>query len=361
MQIMISVIDFTNNTLKNPNYLAYGIDLMDLFQNYMNSDVTYDGEAYIKKLDKFKYSTSGSVSGVRSFSQRKLSMSTDMSVLWKDLGGIDMYAQDETMYLIVPMLDNAAYAFDTEVDLFKKGPSLTSDINEEWFSNNRQNIIDFLNSIDINKTGETYTDEDGTVSYEYKMTIPQGQGKFIFDLLGMDMPDHDIIYSMFLDKHYSTKRIEFDLSRALDGASLVVTGDHLNTCIFSLDLPEGEKSVMTIVRNGNITYTNAFNTNITYYTNVGKIYAIDHSTTMDYVENGMSCTLADITLKRDDMIIGEGTCKGTITKTPPEYDVFKDVAVPLDTIEVINWKVVRDDSEAFINDMIDRAKTNLVH
>lgn len=67
-------------------------------------------------------------------------------------------------------------------------PDLTSDIDKTWFKDHMQDIADLTKQISIDQTGKTIEDEDGTVSEEFVITIPQGCGQFIWDLLGIDAP-----------------------------------------------------------------------------------------------------------------------------------------------------------------------------
>lgn len=362
MQLLVSVLSFSEHTLENPGYLAYNIDLMDLFTNYMNADISFEGNAYIKKMDKFMYSTTGDVAGYRSFTQKKLSMSTDLNVLWANLGGIDAYAHKDTVYVIVPMLDNTSFGFDTDINLFKKGPQLTSDISNEWFRDNYAHIVGFMQKIKIEKTGNVYENpESQEKSYEYKVTTPAGEGKFIFDLLGLDMPDHDIVVSIYLNKWYQTRKIEFDLSRAIDGASLTICDKNMGTCIFKVDLPDNEKMISTLVRNSEIQYANSFNSNTIYYTNSGRVLTTDCIIETKYTDNGMKGKVTELVSKKDGKVVAEGYLEGQITKLAPiEEDLFSTIKVPADEIELMDWKALRDDTESFVNDLIGKAKENLI-
>ena len=355
-QLLVSVISFSSSTLDNNDYLFYGIDLMDLFQNYMNSDVEYEGSAYFTRVKGFDFTSSGSIKGERSFSQRKMSCESDMNVLWADLGGVNLYAEDETVYMIVPMLDDMAFAFDTGVDLFRKGPSFTSDVDEQWFKDNAQNILDFLQSIDIDKTGDVYLDEDGEESYEYKMTIPQGQGQFIWDLLGTDGPDYDIVASIYLNKYYQTRRIVFDVSRVMEGTTIELCGDNTSTLIITDELPDNEKATMTIKRNGDVGYTNAFNAELIYEANNGNTYDMTSTITMDYIEDGMDVKISDIALTSGNETLASGHCSGSVKKVTINKDVFADVTTDLSALEPIDWKTIRDDTQGFVNDMISKSK-----
>ena len=104
VRVLASVINFSESTLKSDDYLAYNIDLKDLFRNYTNADVRYSGSAYIKQLKSFPYSISGSIKGERSPEQKKFSCKADLDVLVLNVGKMDLYAKDSSVYLVAPIL-----------------------------------------------------------------------------------------------------------------------------------------------------------------------------------------------------------------------------------------------------------------
>ena len=85
---------------------------------------------------------------------------------------------------MVPMLDNLSYAMTTSNTYFKKAPELKHDIDQEWFHDNFSNIIELTRQIQNEETGKTRTDSDEVKSHEYLVTIPEGSGGFIWELLG---------------------------------------------------------------------------------------------------------------------------------------------------------------------------------
>ena len=129
-----------------------------------------------------------------------------------------------TVYFMVPMLDNLSYAMTTGNTYFKKAPELTHDIDQEWFHDNFSNIIELTRQIQIEETGKTRTDSDDVKSHEYLVTIPEGSGDFIWELLGMDAPDYDIRISLYLTGLCRMSRMEVDLSDITKGASMIIDG-----------------------------------------------------------------------------------------------------------------------------------------
>ncbi len=358
VRLLLSVVSFSEKTLSSQNYLAYDINLENLFSDYTNSDIKYSGNAYVKKVKGFPYSLSGSISGERSLAQKKFSCESNMNVLVLNVGELDFYAEDQTIYVVAPMLGDLSYGFDTGLDLFKKGPSFTQDLTKEWFHENKGNIINFINSIDIQKTGDTYTDDDNITSEEYAITIPQGQGDFIWDLLGMNAPDHDINASVFLDKHCQIRKVIFDLSYKTEGAYLTVSGENCNTMELYVPLPDDEVFIWTLTRNGNIKYTNAFTNNMTYNTEDGTVYTIDFDLTMNFVDSGISAEAQNITVKENSTVLLEGYCNASIENVSDMRDVFEDIDTDLDSVTVIDWAQIRNDTASFIDDVIDKAREN---
>ena len=358
-RLLASIINFSESTLNNPDYLAYNIDLKDLFINYTNADIEYSGNAYIKKLEGFPYSINGTIKGQRSTNQKKFSCKSDLDVLVMDVGSVDFYAKDQTVYLSAPILGGLAYGFDTDSNLFLEAPDLTNDINHEWFHNNKKNIFNFVRNIDIKKTNVVYVDEDGTKCDELKITIPQGEGKFIWDLLGMNIPDHDINCSVFLDKHNHTRNITFDLSYKTKGAYISISGKNFSTIELLSPLPDNEKVVATIKRNGENNYTNSFVNNITYTTNLGKKYSMDFNMLMNFVDDGIKFEATDVTIKNDDLVLAQGYVNGRVATVENMGDVFENAGVDLSDVEVIDWDTIKNDTASFIDDAISQARENV--
>ena len=70
-----------------------------------------------------------------------------MDVLTLNVGEMDFYMNPNTVYFMVPMLDNLSYAMTTSNTYFKKAPELTHDIDQEWFHDNFSNIIELTRQI----------------------------------------------------------------------------------------------------------------------------------------------------------------------------------------------------------------------
>lgn len=359
VRVLASVINFSESTLKSSDYLAYNIDLKDLFRNYTNADISYTGSAYIKKVKGFPYSISGSIKGERSPEQKKFSCKADLDVLVLNVGKMDVYAEDDTIYLVAPMLGNISYGFDTNENLFLKAPNLNNDINREWFHNNKKNIFNFIRKIDIKKTDKTYTDEDGTKATEFAVTIPKGEGDFIWELLGMDAPDHDIKSYIYLDKFNHTRKLVFDLSYKRKGAYISIYGKNLSTLELFSPLPDNEQVIATIKRDGNTTYTNAYTNNITYTTNAGDKFTIDSGALLNYVDDGIKMELTDLVVAKNSTSLAEGYVKGKIKQVDDMGDVFKNAGADLSHVDIIDWDEIKNDTASFIDDVISKARDNV--
>ncbi|WP_028243024.1 hypothetical protein [Pseudobutyrivibrio ruminis] len=359
VRVLASVINFSESTLKSDDYLAYNIDLKDLFRNYTNADIRYSGSAYIKKLKGFPYSISGSIKGERSPEQKKFSCKSDLDVLVLNVGKMDLYAEDSNIYLVAPMLGDASFGFDTGENLFLKAPNLNNDINREWFHSNKKNIYNFVNSIEINKTGETYVDEDGTEADEFAITIPQGEGDFIWQLLGMDAPDHDIKSFIYLDKFNHTRKLVFDLSYKTKGAYISIYGKNLSTLELYSPLPDNEEVTATIKRDGNSNYTNAYFDNITYKTTAGDTFTVDCGVLLNYIDDGIKIEMTNIDVAKNETILAEGYVKGKIKTVENMGDVFENAHADLDDVTIIDWDTIKNDTASFVDDVISKARDNV--
>ncbi len=358
VRLMVSIISFSEKTLSSDDYLAHDIDLKDLFRNYTNSDISYSGNAYIKKVEGFPYSISGSISGKRSSENKQLSCEANMNVLVLNVGELDFYANDQTVYVVAPLLGDVSFGFDTGVNLFQKGPDFTKNLNREWFHNNKMNIFNFIRSIEVTETGNTFTDTDGATAEEYLVTIPKGEGDFIWKLLNVDAPDHDINFSIYLDKHCQIRKVVFDLSAKNKGATLSIYGDNCNTLELYVPLPNDESACWTIERNGDVRYTNSFTNNMTYTTADNDIYTVDFDVLMNFADDSISAEAQNITVKENDSVLLEGYCKGKITKEDDLGDFLSDTDYDLSSINVIDWATIREDTAGFIDDIISQARKN---
>ena len=359
VRILASIVNFSESTLKSSDYIAYGIDLKDLFRNYTNSDVRYSGSTSIKKIEGFPYSLRGSIRGERSSSQKKFSCMVDLDVLALEAGELDVFADNDTIYLVAPMLGGISYGFDTNNDLFAEAPNLTKNINSKLFHENKRNIFNLVRNIKIESTGEIYEDEDGTKATEFAITIPKGEGGFIWDLLGTKAPNHDINCSIFLDKHNRARKLVFDLSYKTDGAYVALYGKNLNTIEIYRPLPDDEYTVTTVKRNGETLYTNSFTSNISYYTANGDILTIDNGILLNYTDYGIKLELTNIVLAKNDEPLLEGYVNGKITPVNVMNDVFEDAHVDLSNVKVIDWNTIKNDTASFIDDVINQARDNV--
>ena len=153
VRMLLSVVHFAERTLESPAYLAYDIDICDLIHQYINGEIKISGKSGLLHVPDFDVSMSATLEAVRSFPQKRFAVTALFNVLWLEAGEVEVYAEDETIYLLVPMLDNLEKAFPTGINLFMKLPDLTSDLNHEWFRDSASDILELMQEIQIEETG----------------------------------------------------------------------------------------------------------------------------------------------------------------------------------------------------------------
>lgn len=349
MRVLKSVFHFSSKTLKSPDYLFYNIDVMELMHQYFNSDVAYTGDVSMHNIKDLGVSVAVSVDGIRSFEQKKMSLNGSLSVLHMKVCDVNMYADENTVYLYAPIV-NVSNAVPVDVNLFPKMPDLTSDINKSWFDKNKKNIKQLSKEIFVEQTGNTITDENGVSADEFFVTIPQGKGEFIYKLLGMSNPDHDVTVQMYLTKDNHMSRMVIDLSHEIPGASLTIDGTDVGTLIFDYPLPDNEHMVLTIDRNGKRSHW--FDVVSTYHTKTGEDYLLTGVLTWENSEAGFDIKFKDVVITLEDEVYGEMFFEGTITPLEQTPDVFTDTPTDLSSMETITWEELRDQTTAYIENML---------
>lgn len=358
-KMLLSVVYFMQHTLNDPAYIAYHIDIMELCQDYFNGNISFEGKAYMNDIKNFNYSSSMNISGERSFEQKKLSIISDMDVLTLNVGEMDFYMNANTFYFMVPMLDNLSYAMTTNNTYFKKAPEFTHDIDQEWFHDNFSNIIELTRQIQIDETGKVHTDSAGKKSHEYLVTIPKGCGGFIWELLGMETPDYDIRVSLYLTNLCQMSRMEVDLSDITEGASMVIDGTDVSTCILSYELPDDERMTLTYVRNPSVTHVNFLYMDCLYETNQGDDFTASGYITAEPDDTGCKINIKNLSVNQGEELLGNFSFVGTITKKMSLPDIFRNADLDSPDMEHIDWKTVRNDTDGFVQDVIDEAKKRL--
>lgn len=353
VKLLYSVINFSESTLKNEAYLLYGVDIMEVFSDYANSDTQITGVMGFPEIKGMNATISVDMDAERSFSQKKFASESSLNILWAEAGQLNLYAQDKTWYISAPILGaDIGYAFPTDVDWFPKMPELTSDIDRTWFRENYSNIVKLMSQIEIEKTDKTIENDDGTESTGYSVTIHKGDGHFIWELLGMDDPDYDVNVIMYLTNHNKFRRMEVDLSDILEGATLTLDGENASTCIFTYELPDNESMDFTMTRNRET--ENWIDMTSNYYGNNGKIYQMTAGLNWEEIKNGFKMNLKNIKVTCDDELLARAYFLGKVVKEEAADDLFKDKTDYLNSLEVIQWKTVRDDTESFIQDVLDK-------
>lgn len=353
VKLLYSVINFSESTLKNKEYLLYDVDIMEFFSDYMNSDTRVTGVMGFPEIKDMKATVSVDMDATRSFSQKKFAGQSKLNLLWAEAGELNMYAEDNTWYISAPILGNdIGYAFPTDLDWFPKMPELTSDIDRAWFRDNYTNIIKLMSQIEIEETDKTVENDDGTESTGYSVTIHKGDGHFIWELLGMEDPDYDVNVIMYLTNHNRLRRMELDLSDILEGATLVLDGENASTCIFTYELPDNESMELTMTRDPETENWIDMTTN--YYGNNNKIYQMTAGFNWEEIKNGFKMNMKNIKITCDDELLARAYFLGKVVKEEATEDLFEGKTDYLNSLEVIQWRTVRDDTKSFIQDVLDK-------
>lgn len=352
VRMLLSIMKFSESTLKSEDYLLHNIDIMELCRTYINGDTHVVGDAGFSHMKNLASSISMDIDRTRSFASRRMVNKMQMNFLWMKAGEIDVYGENETIYLDAPLLgDDIGYAFPTGIDLFMKAPDLTSDINQKWFRSNAKNIVQLMGEIEIKKTGKTYTDKDGLKGEEFVVTIPKGSGAFVWKLFGMDMPDYDVVYSVYLTKNNQLIRMEVDASHVIDGVSMVMQGKNLGTAYMYYQLPDNEKAVMRMKRNAK---EDCLDCTMVYYANTGENIKMKSSISWTKRDKGFSLKINNIHMWSGEEEMAQGFFKGEVTPLKDAGDVFEGKDERLYGFEVLDWKAIRKDTKGFVNDVLSK-------
>lgn len=352
VRMLLSVVHFAEQTLESPAYLAYDIDICDLIHQYINGEIRISGKAGLLHVPDFDVSMSANLEAVRSFPQKRFAAKALLNVLWLEAGEAEVYAEKETIYLLVPMLDNLANAFPTGINLFMKMPDLTSDLDHEWFRNSASDIVELMQEIQIEETGERLTDEDGTESEEFVITIPEGSGQFIWELLGMEEPDYDVTVSVYLTAGNCLRRMTVDLSEVLEGASFMVDGKGVGKAVFTYALPDEEAVEITFLRNP--AYHRWMDIEAAYYANTGETYTVSAALKWEESEKGFSVHINDILFACDGKSLGEAYFVGEVEPIEETEDVFEGKASWLYGLQETDWRRIRTDAAGLIEEMLEK-------
>lgn len=352
VRMLLSVVHFAERTLESPAYLAYDIDICDLIHQYINGEIKISGKSGLLHVPDFDVSMSATLEAVRSFPQKRFAVTALFNVLWLEAGEVEVYAEDETIYLLVPMLDNLEKAFPTGINLFMKLPDLTSDLNHEWFRDSASDILELMQEIQIEETGNRLVDEDGTESEEFVITIPEGSGQFIWKLLGMEAPDYDVTVSVYLTKGNCLRRMTVDLSHVLEGAVFMVDGKEVGKVIFTYALPDEESVEITFLRNP--AYRRWMDIEASYYANTGEVYGVSAALKWEETEPGFSVHVNDILFTCDGKSLGEAYFVGEVEPIEEAGDMFEGKADYLYGLEETDWRSIRADASEMIEEMLEK-------
>ena len=358
-KFLVGIARFAIEELNDSSFIGYNLDIMELCREYANGDIEFNGDLIASDIEGFGYTSSALIHGVRCFDRKQMSVKADAKVLFVDVGEVDFYAVDKTMYMIVPSLQNLAYSLTTEANLYPKAPMLNGNLSGEWFADNMGNFIEFANDIEIDKTGEELVDDDGTVSYEYFITIPTGKGEFIWQLLGMEVPSENIQFSMYITRGCKIRRISTDIDSLIPDASVVVDGTSMGNVILTMKLPDNEKATVMLVKRGDYLYSNCIDVAFQYDTKDGIVYTGNGAVVYGKNDNGYDIQVKRLKAYKDGALIGQAYINGRVTTTNVEYEPISDAPIPLDSIKNYEWEELRDNMDQFLKDVTEDVKEKI--
>lgn len=358
-KFLAGITRFAVETLNDNDYIGYNLDVMELCRDYVNGDIEFSGDVIAGDIKGFGYTSSARIQGVRSFSMKQMSVNADAKVLFINVGEVDVFAKDKTMYMIVPSFDNLAYSLTTDADLFYKAPMLNGNLDAAWFKDNIGNFIEFANDIDIRESGQVLEDDDGTISTEYLITIPKGEGEFIWELLGMDVPTEDINLSMYITRGCKIRRVSLDISNVLPDSTLTVDGTSMGNVILEERLPDNEKLTVYLIKRGDYRYSNCVDIEMVYNSRDGKVYTGDGGIVYEKGSNGYDVQVKRLKFYEDETLIGQVYFNGNVHPTMCVTEPVSTATVPLDSIKNYSWEELRDNFDSFINDVTEDVKSKL--
>ena len=145
----------------------------------------------------------------------------------------------------------------------------------------------------------------------------------------------------------------------VDEGQIIIDGTDVGTCILSYEMPNGERLTLTYVRNPSVTHVNFIYMDCLYETNQGDNFTASGYITTQPDDNGCEINVKNLSVMQGDDLLGTFSFIGTITKEKNLPDVFRGADLDSPDMEHIDWQTVRDDTEDFIQDVIDEAKKRL--
>lgn len=130
----------------------------------------------------------------------------------------------------------------------------------------------------------------------------------------MDTPDYDIRVSLYLTDLCRMSRMEVDLSDITEGASMIIDGTDVGTCILSYEMPNGERLTLTYVRNPSVTHVNFIYMDCLYETDQGDNFTASGYITTQPDDNGCEINVKNLSVMQGDDLLGTFSFIGTITK-----------------------------------------------
>lgn len=135
----------------------------------------------------------------------------------------------------------------------------------------------------------------------------------------------------------------------------MLDGVSMGTCYFYYELPENERVEMTMIRNPK--YKNWMDCKMVYFTNTGEELTTTSNMTWNRDDKSFSLKVNDLLMTKGDKTMAQGFFTGEVSQLDKKPDVFEGKDEYLYGLEVLDWRKIRDDSEAFVNEVL--AKTSM--
>lgn len=344
---------FSTESVNSPEYLLYDLDVTGLCRNYLNGDISVDGTIGLSRTEQLNIPLSVDIQGTRSVTQGRMHLEAGIRMLRYEAVSLDVYGENDMLYVDAPFLPSKGFDLSTGVDFFTKAPE-TGRVSpdKEWFAQHRKQIRELIRKIAIEETGNTLEEE--RVSTEYRITIPEGSGDFLWELIGADPPKKDIIFTIYLTPDDRIRRLTLDLSPLMDGGTLMIDGIHADTAFFTRDLPEGKRLLLQVSRSRVTSHRLDFL--VSYENGEKDSYEVSAGVewTTDNSQESMDIRVRQLKIKRNGSFLGGGSFRGTLQTEDVLEDVFEGQEKRLRSLQKMNLLQIQDEALQYIDTVLDR-------
>ena len=344
---------FSTESVNSPEYLLYDLDVTGLCRNYLNGDISVDGTIGLSRTEQLNIPLSVDIQGTRSVTQGRMHLEAGIRMLRYEAVSLDVYGENDMLYVDAPFLPSKGFALSTGVDIFTKAPETGRVLpDKEWFAQHRKQIRELIRKIAIEETGNTLEEE--RVSTEYRITIPEGSGDFLWELIGADPPKKDIIFTIYLTPDDRIRRLTLDLSPLMDGGTLMIDGIHADTAFFTRDLHEGKRLLLQVSRSREASHRLVFL--VSYENGEKDSYEVSAGVewTTDNSQESMDIRVRQLKIKRNGSFLGGGSFRGTLQTEDVLEDVFEGQEKRLRSLQKMNLLQIQDEALQYMDTVLDR-------